>query len=228
MYCVIGTFVRIIYIRLQGKITMCCEKKFINTKEEYYDLFAETAADTHLSKIKSALEKAHDIRKFEIDKYWQRTAYFWAFIVSVYVAYYHVFKEIYDKEHGSIPLVVLSALALFFSFSWYLSSKGSRKWQKSWEKHVDLLEDKITGPLYKTFLKETSPSVNKINEAAGFVMTLCSGLLCFIELLAHSGLLVAIISSCVIALLLCFYFKFTIGNTETIEEVYFEQRVYHD
>ncbi|MGH8568044.1 MAG: hypothetical protein ACREXU_08475, partial [Gammaproteobacteria bacterium] len=29
-------------------------------------------------------------------------------------------------------------------------NRGSKFWQENWENHVDLLEDQIMGPLYKT------------------------------------------------------------------------------
>lgn len=85
-----------------------------------------TKENSRQQKLEKAFDTAHDTRKFEIDKYWQRTAYFWAFITSVYVAYFHVLKEMFDFKHGSFVLVVISALALFFSFSWYLTSVGSK------------------------------------------------------------------------------------------------------
>ncbi|MBQ6566240.1 MAG: hypothetical protein IJL80_04215 [Treponema sp.] len=106
----------------------------------------------HGSKHLSAYTVASDIRKFEIDKYWQRTLYFWGFITAIYMAYFNALKEFYCNEctgerfHGSLPLVILSALGLFFCVSWLLASKGSKHWQENWENHLDLLEDDITGP----------------------------------------------------------------------------------
>ena len=32
-------------------------------------------------------------------------------------------------------------------------NRGSKYWQENWENHIELLEDKITGPLYKTVLE---------------------------------------------------------------------------
>lgn len=230
---------------------MFCDRGSVNFKKDYDKFFTKTDRNTgntplwkitadlngvyfvtptseyfRLAKIESALEKAHDIRKFEIERYWQRTAYFWAFIVSIYIAYYHVLKEICKSCHGQIPLVALAGLAVFFSYSWYLSSRGSYKWQKNWERHVDLLEDEMTGPLYKTFLDETAPSVNKINEFAGIIMTLCAGVLFFYELVVRLGAVFASLTIAIFCLLLFAYTRHTIGNADKQEHCDFTQRVY--
>ena len=47
---------------------------------------------------------------------------------------------------------------------------GSKKWQENWEKHIDMLEDEVTGPIYKTVWNGTAYSVSQINIAvSGFV-----------------------------------------------------------
>jgi hypothetical protein len=48
--------------------------------------------------------------------------------------------------------------------AWGLVNKGSKAWQRHWEIHVDLLEDAIIGPLYKTVYPTKTFSVSKINE----------------------------------------------------------------
>jgi hypothetical protein len=37
-----------------------------------------------------------------------------------------------------------------FSVAWHCVNKGSKYWQENWENHVELLEDQVFGPLYKT------------------------------------------------------------------------------
>lgn len=73
---------------------------------------------------------------------------------------------------------VVSCIGFVFTFAWFLSSRGSKYWQENWENHLDLLEYRITGPLYKTLLERpdyenlvdkfiTGPmsvSVSKINQ----------------------------------------------------------------
>lgn len=131
------------------------------------------------SKIEKAYKEASEVRKFEIELYWERTKYFWAFITTIYVAYYNVFLNIYKQTNGKLPLLVLAALGFIFSVAWVLSNKGSKHWQENWENHIDLLEDAITGPLHKIY-KSNSFSVSKINQYLSYIVSVCSlGLLIF-------------------------------------------------
>ena len=120
-------------------------------KMEYENLFH--------GKEKEALEKALDIRKFEIELYWKRTAYFWAFIVANYTAYFFILAQ-NDLKHQSLYLTLLSFIGLLLAHAWQLSNKGSKFWQKNWEAHVSQLEKNVIGPLYDVFLNpRTSYSV---------------------------------------------------------------------
>ena len=47
--------------------------------------------------INKAIEIALDTRKFEIELYWKRTAYFVLFIGAIFVGYYNVFSN--SKSH---------------------------------------------------------------------------------------------------------------------------------
>ncbi|RCU08872.1 hypothetical protein DVA78_18575, partial [Acinetobacter baumannii] len=63
------------------------EKEVIEIRPEDKDFFAEfidcegpiIKDSINHKKITMALDKAHDIRKFEIDLYWKRATYFFAF-----------------------------------------------------------------------------------------------------------------------------------------------------
>lgn len=107
-------------------------------------------------KEKEALEKALDIRKFEIELYWKRTAYFWAFIVANYTAYFFVLAQD-DLKNQSLYLTLLSFIGLLLAHAWQLSNKGSKFWQKNWEAHVSQLEKNVIGPLYDVFLDPRTP-----------------------------------------------------------------------
>lgn len=63
-----------------------------NTSPEEY--LAHFAGDgrAHQRQVK-ALEQAHDIRKFEIDLYWKRAAYFWTFIAATFAGYFLLQKD---------------------------------------------------------------------------------------------------------------------------------------
>ncbi len=100
---------------------------------------------------KAALERALDIRKFEIDLYWRRATYFWTFIAASLAAY-GVVQGLSDEQDKTYLSVVVGSLGLVFSLAWYCANRGSKQWQENWEAHVDLLEDEIVGPLYKTVI----------------------------------------------------------------------------
>lgn len=212
--------------------------------DDYNELMA-AKNPSEKSKESVAYEKAHDIRKFEIELFWERAKFFWAFIVVIYTAYYHVLTKIYERKcggesvycHGSFPLLILSALGLFFCFFWLLSSIGSKHWQENWEKHLDLLEDEVTGPLYKTYEAGRAYSESKITIAAGWVVTVCSyGLLIyeFTQMLIYKVKLdsllhvfyIALAFAVIIAVFLYAYSVLMIGNTANTGEVKFQTKVY--
>ncbi len=126
-----------------------------------------------------ALKEALDNRKFEIELYWKRAAYFWTFIAAAFAGYF-----VLQKDAGTPSLIyVVTCLGFFFSLAWYFVNRGSKFWQQNWEMHVDLLEDEITGPLYKTVLRprdyrfldltDAYPfSVSKINQILSLFITL--------------------------------------------------------
>jgi hypothetical protein len=133
--------------------------------------------------FQQALEKALEIRKFEIDLYWKRTTYFWAFIAIAYAGYFALYaadKISFAEKHEA--LLLLASIGMIFSFAWFLANKGSKFWQENWEKHVDMLEHLVYGPLYKTTLdnRQFSPlhitlpfqySVSKINQILSLFVT---------------------------------------------------------
>ncbi|MDE5898942.1 MAG: hypothetical protein K2H09_06740 [Treponemataceae bacterium] len=211
------------------------------SQREYMDGFSESSEPGRASaesKIAKAYEQAAEIRRFEIELYWKRAGYFWAFIASIYTAFFSVQKEFYyDKctgfTHGAVPLLVLSALGFFFCLAWLLSSKASKHWQENWENHIDLLEDYVTGPLYKIYSAGASYSVSKINIAAGYVISVCSaGLFVFevaefcrnLKSLPH---ILAFIAMIVFAVCGCAaFFVSAKGNAGDSSEIEFDRKIY--
>ncbi len=100
-------------------------------------------------KRRLALECALDIRKFEIDHYWRRAAYFWTLIAAALTAYgvVQVAQDVAERDHLA---VLIGVLGFVLSFAWFCVNRGSKRWQENWENHVDMLEDEVIGPLYKT------------------------------------------------------------------------------
>ncbi|MDQ6956034.1 MAG: hypothetical protein Q9M21_02440 [Mariprofundaceae bacterium] len=138
-----------------------------------------------------ALKHALDIRKFEIELYWKRATYFWTFIGATMAGFLAV--QASTAENKQDLAVILACLGTVFSFGWVLVNRGSKFWQENWEKHVDVLEDKVTGPLYKIVMSRnkmekwdekvihlitgpSSISVSKINQVISlyvFLLWVC-------------------------------------------------------
>ena len=165
-------------------------------------------------KLEEAYKQAADIRKFEIELFWKRGTYYWAFILAAFTAHFALMGMLFSsdsecvnkafslKNMCNLPSLSLFALAVtalfcfFFSLAWTLVNKGSKFWQKNWEAHIDMLEDEVTGNLYKTFLntnlkddkkefnwnpiccKAYDYSVTKITTLTSIVMTITSAFLC--------------------------------------------------
>lgn len=117
----------------------------ISSRSEYNSAFPEARA-------KDALLFALDTRKFEISLYWQRTAYFWALIAAAFAGYFAVLSAEHI-ESKAFNAFTLADIGLVFSLAWFRVNRGSKFWQENWERHVDLLEDAVCGPLFKTVLQ---------------------------------------------------------------------------
>jgi hypothetical protein len=140
---------------------------------------SEKSAKEADSRAGRALSLALDIRKFEIELYWKRATYFWAFIAAAFAGYALTYKT--ATEHEPWLSLLFSALGLIFSVAWYLVNRGSKFWQNNWERHVDMLEDLTVGPLYKIVATSDEGnwltaagqySVSKINQLLSLFMTL--------------------------------------------------------
>lgn len=129
------------------------------TPEEYRSLFKE-------GRLEAALKQAYEIRKFEIELYWKRATYFWTFIGAAFVSYgaFHNSTRANDLERELI-LVLIACIGLVFSVAWHCVNKGSKFWQENWENHVELLEDEVFGPLYKTFTKRPDSKLDISDDA---------------------------------------------------------------
>ncbi len=156
--------------------------------EKYKELFPKDKAE-------EALKVALDVRKFEIELYWKRATYFWAFIAATFVGYTTVLGS---KEKEFLEFI-LSSLGFILSLAWVLANRGSKQWQENWEHHVDHLEDEFIGPLYKTTLPRRLPttfigwvdfllvgpskhSVSKINQMISLYVLVVWGVLLYREI----------------------------------------------
>jgi len=145
-------------------------------QDEYNKKFDVDNAES--DKLKAAFAQVSDIRKFEIELYWKRATYFWALIAVAFAGYFSILSTDQHMPNKLYLSMVVASIGFVFTFAWYLANRGSKYWQENWENHLDLLEDAVTGPLYKTLLERpehaslvemliTGPlsiSVSKINQ----------------------------------------------------------------
>ncbi|MEB9879436.1 hypothetical protein P4K67_22065 [Bacillus cereus] len=197
---------------------------------------------------KEAHKQALDIRKFEIDMYWKRATYFWTIIGVIFAGYFLLMKDDFVTKHPTL-ILLLNCIGFIFSLSWYLVNRGSKFWQNNWEKHVDLLEEGVTGPLYKTVIqngnlklwdlhKEYSYSVSKINQLLSLFVTfiwLAMGLYLIVNQLAdfdffHSKSLMVIkilsltVATITTAIILVKYGKSEVGKDTNKNELLIKLR----
>lgn len=209
-------------------------------KDEYLNLFKGKSIDLNDKHLK-AYEKAWDARKFEIDNYWKRTTYFWAFQIISFTGYLAVLNSTsYNSEPAKNPEVLFCIITIGYltSISWALINIGSKFWQRHWEKHIDMLEDKVTGPLYKTLYAHKTTrtfSVSKINEMISryFVLVwILLGLKYFIDHLTMWGSINDIAWIEAIAFITSISFTFGMfngygrGNFGASDFVYFKREVF--
>jgi len=130
-------------------------------------------------KEKEALNIAIETRKLEVDLYWRRAAYFWTLSTVAFTGFFAL-QNSDNAPKGS--LVIVSCIGFLFSFAWLLANRGAKHWQANWEAQVDMLEDGIIGPLFKTNVKPQGSiwnpfssypfSVTKINQLLSLFLTI--------------------------------------------------------
>ncbi|VEB94222.1 Uncharacterised protein [Citrobacter koseri] len=120
--------------------------------------------------LQLSLEKAHDIRKFEIELYWKRATYFFAFFTVITAAFGYLFTS---KEYfcfSPAAALVGSIISVCFIFV----NIGSKYWLCNWEFIIDKLEVYVTGNLYKVYFYDNKyplrPSVSDINNLISYVI----------------------------------------------------------
>jgi len=112
------------------------------SEEEY----KKQLVDIDPEKAKLAFEKSWEIRNFEIEMYWKRATYFWAFIASTFVGYLALISsDNYSKPdaYNHVEVYFLLCIGLILSLAWHLTNLGSKSWQRHWEVHYLVLSFKL-------------------------------------------------------------------------------------
>lgn len=137
--------------------------------------------------LEQALTYAVQERRFEIELYWKRATYSWALLGGVFVAYFAVATSdsIVAKE---LIQSVIGWLGLLVSTAWYLINRGSKFWQEHWEQKVELLENEIIGPVYKTASVHSRYSFVRLLSAYPYSVTRINTYLSLIVCVVWCGL----------------------------------------
>ena len=106
-------------------------------------------------KCEKRLEYAEQIRRFEIELYWKRSAYFWAFIALAFAGYGAIQVNIAGAKRPDVLEnldFLLANVGFVASAAWFLVNRGSKYWLEHWETQVEEAENCVTGPLYKVVI----------------------------------------------------------------------------
>lgn len=113
--------------------------------------------------IIAALNRAHELRQFEIESYWKRSQYIWLFQASAIT----LTGLIYSRSSGEGLLLLASGIGAVTAQVGWLTARGAKFWQSNWEAHIDMLEPFVEGKLTQTVLYQSGgvrSSVSKISE----------------------------------------------------------------
>lgn len=147
----------------------------------YYELFKDKEDKTISIKLmKEAYRTALEMRKIELELYWKRATYFFVFITATLAGIYFVFNNSNDAKENDILTLCLSIFGQFVSLGWLSANRGGKFWIENWEKHVDLIEDYITGPLYKSIFNSDNYKKFKFNQAYPFSVTKINHIISFV------------------------------------------------
>jgi hypothetical protein len=90
------------------------------------------------------LHYAADVRKFEIQLFWQRSLFFWGFLAAAMVAYANL-----RSDDEAAMRTVVACFGFVCSIAWTLQNRGSKYWQEAWEQKVKRAQiDVLDGNLF--------------------------------------------------------------------------------
>lgn len=103
------------------------------------------ASSANTTQKADILKYATETRRFEIERFWQRSLFFWGFIGAALIAYAAISKSDVDPI---LPLAI-ACFGAVSSVAWTLQNRGSKYWQEAWEDKIKAVEIDVLGaPLF--------------------------------------------------------------------------------
>lgn len=116
---------------------------------EKFESAAAYLAQFPLDKREKALEYAIQERRLEIELYWKRATYIITLNAAALTAFFLAAK-IDDQKSQTLLMILIGVFGMVVSFVAMGINFGGKFWQQHWERMVELLENDVIGPLYKT------------------------------------------------------------------------------
>lgn len=91
---------------------------------------------------KLAFTYAIETRRFEIERFWQRSLFFWGFVAASFVAY--------SAQKEDFSRFIVTCFGLLVSVAWTTQNRGAKYWQEAWEQKVRVLERDVLGTMLFT------------------------------------------------------------------------------
>lgn len=88
-----------------------------------------------------AFQYAAETRRFEIERFWQRSLFFWGFIAAAFAGYATLSDPKYDPHLRQ----AITGFGVVSSLAWTLQNRASKYWQEAWEAKVHRLEVSVLG-----------------------------------------------------------------------------------
>lgn len=131
---------------------------------------------------KELLNQAINFRDFEIKLSWERTKYFSAIVVAIFVAYY-------SSRSNPLLRMIFPSLGYVSTFIWLCLNRGSKFWQENWEKHIEILSIKLDRPIMGIVMVPYNPPC-KLTSSYHYSVSRCNMTLSIMFLLFWAFLIV--------------------------------------
>jgi hypothetical protein len=85
--------------------------------------------------------------RMELDLFWKRATYYWSIIATIFAGYFLILSK--GPGNAEIELLI-EALGIVFSVSWYMVNSGSKFWNDHWVNKVKKIDEHSTFQLFNT------------------------------------------------------------------------------